>query len=173
VTLGTFQSYRSLNFFHIVMDAFRQEPYQVVMSVGQAADLAEFKDAPANFKIERFVPHARILPRASAVVHHGGFGIAQDTIYHGLPSVVVPVGQDLYENARRRTEAGVALRIPYSKLHSQRLREAMLTILHDEQIKKETKHLQKKFLKMNAGKTGADLLEKFADSQRPVYRPAN
>ena len=169
VTLGTFHSYRSLNFFKIVIEALKNEPYRVVMSVGYAVDMEQFKDAPPHFRIERFVPHAKILPHASAVVHHGGFSVSHDTISHGLPSVVTPIDQDLFENARRCVEAGVSLKITYARLNPQRLRKAVRKILQDEQITHNAKSLQRKFLSMNAGARGAGLLEKLAEGKKPVY----
>ncbi|MCX5896560.1 MAG: glycosyltransferase, partial [Proteobacteria bacterium] len=171
VTLGTFQVFRSLNFFQVVMDALQDEPYQVVMRVGPAADIdALRKMAPAGFRIERFVPHERILPRVAAVIHHGGQGIAQDCIYNGIPAVVIPISQDLPEVARRCEVAGVALRIPYSRLTPKRLRTCLRTVLNDTAIQRNTKWLQQIFLNTNAGHTGADLLEQLAAQKRPIYR---
>ncbi len=170
-TLGTVQSYRSLNFFQIVIQALQNEPYQVVMSVGPVVDITALrKTAPTHFRIERFVPHAKILPRTTAVIHHGGYGIAQDCIYNGLPSVVIPIAGDLYENARRCTEAGISLRIHYAKMTPERLRDTVRVLLQDETIKSNTKNLQKVFLNTNAGLTGADLLERFAAEKKPLYR---
>jgi MGT family glycosyltransferase len=169
ITMGTFQAYRSTNFFDLAIEAFREEPYHIVLCISNAVDINDFKDPPSNFRIEQFVPNAKMLPRASAVVHHGGFGIAQDTIYNGLPAVVIPVAQDLYENARRCTEAGVAVKLKFSKLTPERLRNAVRRILEDDEIISNTKKLQEKFLSTDAGRTGADLLEKLAETKRPVY----
>lgn len=170
VTLGTFQIFRSTNFFEVVIDAFRDAPYRIVIGAGHAADLPTLQNLPAHFRVERFVPHAQILPRVAAVVHHGGFGIAQDAIYHGLPSVVVPIGQDLYENARRCTEAGVALSIGFQRLTPERLRNALERILTDETFRTDTERLRAEFISKDAAATGADLLEELAADKGPIYR---
>lgn len=170
VTLGTVQIFRSLDFFNTVIKALKDEPYQVVMGIGHGVDLSEFSHAPCNFRIEQFVPHAKILSQASAVIHHGGLGIAQDSIYHGLPSVVVPISQDHYESARRCSAAGVSITIPYSRLNPERLRITVRKVLSDKTIQESTKNLQAVFLNTNAGSTGATLLEKLAETKAPVYR---
>ncbi len=170
VTIGTVQGLRLLEFFDKIIDALKDEPYYVVMSVGQTADLSRFSSAPGHFRFERFVPHSRILPRITAVIHHGGQGISQDSICHGLPSVVIPISQDLYEVARRCTSAGVSVRIPYPKLTPECLRSALTQILTEPEIKDNTKKLQSVFLKTNAGVTGAELLEKLFETKSPVYR---
>ena len=143
------------------------------MSVGPSVDMKEFKNLPGNFRVERFVPHDRMLPRATAIIHHGGQNIAQDCIYHGLPSVVVPISQDLFEVARRCASAGVSVQIPYKKLNAGRLQTAVRKVLHDSSIRENVDRLQKVFRKTDAGKTGATLLETLAHTKAPVYRTAN
>jgi MGT family glycosyltransferase len=169
-SLGTVHVFRSLDFYRIVIEALRKEPYQVVMSVGSGIDLSEFRGLPDNFRVERFVPHAKLFPRTSAVIHHGGLGIAHDCICNRIPQVVVPIAQDSGEWARRCTAAGIALKIPYPRLNPERLRVAVNKILTDKTIQENIKNLQKVFLSKDAGRTGATLLEKLAETKAPVYR---
>lgn len=170
VTLGTVQVYRSLGFFKTVINALKDSGYQVVMSVGPVLDTKELEPLPPGFRVERFVPHARILPRCAAVIHHGGQGIAQDCIYHGLPSIVVPISQDLYEIATRCVSAGVSLKIPYPRLTPQRLRSAVRTVLSDTTMHAAVRTLQAVFRATDAGATGAALLEQLANTRQPVFR---
>ncbi len=169
-TLGTVQIFRSLSYFTVVRDALKNEPYQVVMAVGRNIDTAALGSVPDNLRVEQFVPHARILPRAAAVIHHGGQGIAQDTIRHGLPSVVVPVTQDLYETASRCVAAGVSVRVPYRRLTADRLRAALTTALTDRTILENAQRLQAVYRNTDAGSAGATLLETLARTQARVIR---
>ncbi|MCX8042959.1 MAG: glycosyltransferase [Desulfobacterota bacterium] len=169
-TLGTVQVFRSVRFFKTVISALRHEGYCVVMSIGPVLDPKELEPLPYGFRVERFVPHALILPRCTAVIHHGGQGIAQDCIYNGLPSVVVPISHDLYEIAARCEHAGVSLKIPYPRLTPERLRTCVKTILADQAIHAATRSLQATFRATNAGETGASLLEQLAATKKPVYR---
>ena len=57
---------------------------------------------PTNVRVERFVPQADLLARASAVVSHGGAGTVLGAAAHGLPQVVVPLFADQWENGCRR-----------------------------------------------------------------------
>ncbi len=169
-SLGTVHVFRSLEFYRIVAEAFRKEPYRVVMSVGSSIDLSEFDSLPDNFRVERFVPHAKLFPRADAVIHHGGLGIAHDCICNRIPQVVVPIAQDSGEWARRCTAAGIAVKIPYPRLNPERLRAAVNKILTNETIQEKIKALQAVFLSKDAGLAGADLLEKLSRTKAPVYR---
>ncbi|MGR3178352.1 MAG: glycosyltransferase, partial [Candidatus Anammoxibacter sp.] len=170
VTLGTVQSLAHLDFYKSVIDAFKSEPYQVIMSIGQALSMSEFDYIPDNFRLEPYIPHSKILPKATAVIHHGGQGIVQDSVFHGLPSLVVPISNDQYEMARRCLVAGVSVRIPYPKINPKRLRIAMRKVLNDTEILENTKKLQAIFRNTNSGATGATLIEKLAETKAPVYR---
>lgn len=171
VTLGTLHTYRSHRFYKMVIDAFRDDRLQIVVSVGNAMDMSEFSGAPPNFRFERFVPHSKILPRAAVVVHHGGQGVAQDSILYGVPSVVVPIALDLHEMARRCSVAGVSIRIPFSRVNSKRLRAAVRQILEGGEIRRNTKRLQTIFRSTNAAATGAGLIEQLAGTGMAVINP--
>ena len=80
---------------------------------------------PPNTRVERFIPHDAILDRAAAVVCHGGMGITQRALAHGVPVVVVPFGRDQLEVARRVEHAGAGTRLPPKKLSSARLTTAV------------------------------------------------
>jgi UDP:flavonoid glycosyltransferase YjiC (YdhE family) len=56
------------------------------------------------------IPHAAILPRCAAVVHHGGAGTTQAAARAGLPSVVVPHLLDQHFWAEALRARGVAPR---------------------------------------------------------------
>ena len=55
-----------------------------------------------------FVPHSRLLPRAAALVHHGGIGTAFQALAAGIPQLIAPVFLDQPDNGRRFTRLGVA-----------------------------------------------------------------
>ncbi|HEX5591956.1 MAG TPA: nucleotide disphospho-sugar-binding domain-containing protein [Solirubrobacterales bacterium] len=62
--------------------------------------------------VERLLPHRPLLERASVVVCHGGMGITQKALAHGVPVCVVPWARDQLDVAARveEAEAGVKLR---------------------------------------------------------------
>lgn len=97
-----------------------------VVGTSAAQDPADF-DIPANARVERFVPHDPIVQRAVVVVCHGGMGITQRALLHGVPPVVVPFGRDQLEVARRVEHAGAGVRLSPKKLTPERLRAAVET----------------------------------------------
>jgi rhamnosyltransferase subunit B len=55
-----------------------------------------------------YLPLSRILPRASALAHHGGIGSAAAALSAGVPQLIVPFAHDQPDNAARLCRLGVA-----------------------------------------------------------------
>lgn len=63
---------------------------------------------PEGFLWTDYAPFSHVLPRAAAIVHHGGIGTGAHALAAGVPQVVVPIGHDHFDNARRLERLGVA-----------------------------------------------------------------
>ena len=98
--------------------------YFVVATTG-AHDPADFDVSADGAVLERFLSHSSVLPRATAVVCHGGMGITQRALAAGVPVVVVPFGRDQLEVARRVEHAGVGVRLPRKRLRPEALAAAV------------------------------------------------
>ena len=101
------------------LDALADEPVTVVATV-PAGDLSRFR-VPANAHVVRFLPHGLVLDRAVCAVTHGGMGVTQKALAHGVPVCVVPFGRDQLEVARRVEVADAGTRLPARRLRADRL----------------------------------------------------
>lgn len=113
------------------LHALRDEDVFVVATL-PTGDPDRF-DVPANARLERFVPHSQLLPRATCAITHGGMGATQKALAAGVPVCVVPFGRDQHEVARRVEVARAGTRLPVKRLTPERLREAvrMTTVLRE------------------------------------------
>lgn len=105
------------------LEALADEDVFVVATTA-GIDPAQFHP-PANARVERFVAHGHLLPRAACVVCHGGMGITQKALGAGVPVCVVPFGRDQLEVARHVEVAGAGVRLPLRRLTASRLRAAV------------------------------------------------
>mgnify|MGYP001818329728 CR=1 FL=1 len=88
-----------------------EQGYYVVATTA-AYDPDEFGGSKnSDYRVERFVPHGPIIDRADVVICHGGMGITQRALAHGVPVVVVPFGRDQLDVARRVEFAGAGVRL--------------------------------------------------------------
>jgi len=107
----------------VALEALADEDVFVVATTA-AVDPAAFT-APANARIERYLPHASLIQRAACVVCHGGMGVTQKALAAGVPVCAVPFGRDQFEVARRVQFAHAGSRLPASRLTGKRLLRAV------------------------------------------------
>jgi sterol 3beta-glucosyltransferase len=99
---------------------------------------------PDDIFILESAPHAWLFPRMKAVVHHGGAGTTAAGLRAGIPSIVIPHGNDTPAWGRRVYELGVGPKpIPRKKLNVERLSDAINESLSDE-IPSKARDLGKK-----------------------------
>ncbi len=64
-------------------------------------------DLPPGVRHFSYVPFSELLPRASALVHHGGIGTMSQALAAGIPQLIRPLGHDQFDNADRIRRLGV------------------------------------------------------------------
>ena len=82
-------------------------------------------DIPANARVEQFLPHSAVLPRAAVAITHGGMGVTQKVLAAGVPVVIVPWGRDQLEVGRRAQATGAAVLLAKRSLSPDNLRAAV------------------------------------------------
>jgi UDP:flavonoid glycosyltransferase YjiC (YdhE family) len=127
VTLGT--AFANVDIFRVALAGLAAEPVEVLVTVGADQDPAALAPVPANARVERFIPQADLLPRCSAVVHHGGSGTMFGSLAHGLPQVVVPQGADNFINGALIARAGAGLTVGPGEVAPESLRVAVRSVL--------------------------------------------
>jgi UDP:flavonoid glycosyltransferase YjiC (YdhE family) len=75
--------------------------------------------------VERFLPHSELLPLAAVTICHGGMGVTQKSLAHGIPVCIVPWGRDQLDVAVHAEEAGAGVILPRKRLSPARLAEAV------------------------------------------------
>ena len=65
-------------------------------------------DLPPYVLAHGWFPFSRLLPRAAAVVHHGGIGTTSLALKAAVPQLIMPMAFDQHDNARRLERLGVA-----------------------------------------------------------------
>ncbi|MFM9901896.1 MAG: glycosyltransferase [Polaromonas sp.] len=65
-------------------------------------------DLPATVHHSAYAPFGLLLPRAAALVHHGGIGNTAQALRAGLAQLITPMAFDQFDNAMRLERLGVA-----------------------------------------------------------------
>jgi hypothetical protein len=111
VTFGTVLGHMSIaaEVYRTALQAVGDLDVRVLLTVGRIFEPSHLGPIPANVRVEAWVDQADVLPRADAVVCHGGSGTAFGAVAAGVPVVVVPLFADQFENGRRIAAAGAGL----------------------------------------------------------------
>ncbi len=85
-------------------------PVEATITVGPAVDPGIIDPAP-NLAIQRYVPHASLLPNCALVVTHAGMGTVMASLAHRVPLLCMPMGREQQDNAERvaACSAGIVL----------------------------------------------------------------
>jgi UDP:flavonoid glycosyltransferase YjiC (YdhE family) len=86
---------------------------------------------PPTIRAFDYLPYSLVFPHAAAVVHQAGIGTLSQALRAGRPQLLVPVGFDQPDNARRATGLGVGRSVPFERITTDRLARELGALLDD------------------------------------------
>ncbi|MQA05183.1 MAG: glycosyltransferase [Streptosporangiales bacterium] len=129
ITFGSMASWDPTRLARVASEALARSGRRGVLVGG--FDRAELDDDRICYVPE--IPYHWLLPRAAAVVHHGGAGTTAATLRAGVPSVIVPFFGDQPFWARRVVELGAGTK-PIRGLSAAKLTAAIRQATSDPGI---------------------------------------
>jgi rhamnosyltransferase subunit B len=87
-----------------------------------------------------FVPLSTLLPRAAAVVHHGGMGTLGQALAAGVPQVTVPVILDQFDNSRRLLRLGVSANLRSAAYRPGHVARGLRGLLESPEVRDRCRH---------------------------------
>jgi UDP:flavonoid glycosyltransferase YjiC (YdhE family) len=91
------------------IDALAELPVRGLVTIGDRRDPAELGPLPRSVRVERWVAQSEVMPRAAAMVTHGGSGSTLTALAAGVPQAFVPLFVDGPANAERVAAAGAGI----------------------------------------------------------------
>ena len=147
----------------VILRGWAELGLQEIDSEPDAEELRAFCDSRVLF-VET-APHARLFPRCSVIVHHGGAGTTYAAARSGVPSVIVPILLDQFVHARLMNEKGIGLGLHgMSSTSPDELSQAILTCLQSTHIREKAASLGRDLANENgATKFVGEVRRFFAD----------
>jgi sterol 3beta-glucosyltransferase len=113
----------------LVIEALKQSGQRGVLATGWNA-LTKINSLPDTIYMIDSAPHSWLFPRMAAVAHHGGAGTTAAGFRAGVPSIILPYGNDQFAWGLRALELGVGPRpIPQKRLTAEALSGAITAAL--------------------------------------------
>lgn len=157
ISLGTVIK-GAVSFFQSCLEAFRDENMDVIISVGEKFDCRRLKNIPSNIHIYNSVPQLEVLKMADVFVTHGGMNSVSEALVYGTPMVVIPFSADQPVNARCIEKLGVGKRLEYSDANQKNIKEIVLSVLWDTDIKDNIAKIQKMIRQAPGNQGGAEAI---------------
>ncbi len=93
----------------LVIEALKQSGQRGVLATGWNA-MTKISNLPDTIFMIESAPHSWLFPQMAAVVHHGGAGTTAAGFRAGVPSIILPYGNDQFAWGLRAYELGVGPR---------------------------------------------------------------
>jgi UDP:flavonoid glycosyltransferase YjiC (YdhE family) len=116
---------------------------------------------PSHVRLTDWIDYASVLPKAAAIIHHGGMGTTQAAARAATPQLVLPALSDqiLHAEAVVRHGAGVAVT---QRLHADDVASQLERILTSREIRAGAQRLRDEFARHGGVTRAAALLESVA-----------
>lgn len=95
----------------------------------------------SNVLIRSYVPLSKLLPRARALVHHGGIGTVSQALSAGIPQLITPFAHDQFDNAARveRLGCGITMKDGISR---ENLGRSLRVLLENQSIREQCRSVR-------------------------------
>lgn len=115
VSLGTVFSMEYPDIFDKILAGLRDQPVNLIMTLGGSDDPARFGPQPRHIRILRFIPQDELrllLPHVDLCINHAGHGSVMEALLRGIPLVLLPLMADAPMNTQMCLVNGVAPELP-------------------------------------------------------------
>jgi len=168
VTLGTiFNQDRTV--FESIIAGLREEPVNVILTVGHDNDPAEMALAAPNLHVERYIPLSLLLPHLDAVITQGGTSLLP-VLGAGLPLLVLPQGADQFHHAEACVASGAGRCLLPGEVTPGSVRREVSALLSDPGLRIAARRVQRELDLMAPPTEVVLLLECLAQDRQPLER---
>ena len=126
-TLGSSAVWVARDFFQESIQAAKRLGRRAVLLIGDERNLPHA--LPEGIIALDYVPYQSLLPKACAVVHHGGVGTTSQGLLAGVPTLIVPFAFDQADNAEHARKVGTSRTIYRNKYFATRVASELDTLL--------------------------------------------
>ena len=108
---------------------------------------------------EQFVPQTAIVPHCDVMITHGGNNTVGEAFSFGVPTIVLPLFWDQYDNAQRIDECGFGVRLSTYEFSDEELHAAIERLSADEGLTQRLDPISKRLQASPGRVRAADHIE--------------
>ncbi len=100
---------------------------------------------PPGIRHFPYIPFSEILPRAAALVYHGGIGTCAQALQAGIPHLIQPMAHDQHDNLSRVREMGVGSGLLPRHFKAREISHQLELLLNDPSVQKSAAAIATRF----------------------------
>ena len=153
ISMGTVNN-DLLPLYRACVGAFRDGKHQVILSAGEQVDLAALGELPENVAVYPRVDQIAVLEKADVFVSHCGMNSASESLYFGVPLVLLPQTAEQGGVAERVFQLGAGIR-PAAQ-DASGIRAAVERVLMDRNYRESAERIRDGFRRCGGARAAAD-----------------
>lgn len=134
--------------------AFAKTDYQVILSVGSLVSMEEFGKLPENISVFPSVDQIAVLQKADVFISHCGMNSVNESLYFGVPLVMLPQTSEQGGVAERVSQLGAGMKL--EKTDAESITNAVNNVLDDSSYKENAATIAAGFKRCFGAKGAAD-----------------
>jgi len=163
ISLGTLRN-DDPEFYRACFSAFKPVKWQAVMSVGESVDLNSLGRTPANFLVARSVRQTAVLPQVDVFITHGGLNSVMESLYFGVPMVVIPSINEQRSTADRVKTLGCGTLLERTAVTSDSLRQNAHALLENPATKPRLVRMQQQIRAAGGYRRAAEAIVRYTQA---------
>jgi MGT family glycosyltransferase len=141
MSLGS-QLYYHPDVFSKVIEAVRELPVQLVLSVGELVDTDLLLRTDPRVIAVRYAPQLAVLERASAFINHGGANSVMESLACGVPMLLSPFCNDQFHSAHFVERAGAGINLDLQTASVEAIADALVALLRPGPLRERSAQIQ-------------------------------
>lgn len=163
-TLGSSAVWVARDFYEESIRAAKRLGRRAVLLIGDERNLPRV--LPEGIIALDYVPYEALLPRACAVVHHGGVGTTSHALRAGVPTLIVPFAFDQSDNAEHAHKVGTSRTLYRDKYLETRVADELHELLKRPSYARRAMEVGQRLKQENGPARAADLIEQVLAGKR-------
>ena len=156
-TLGSSAIWVARDFFQESVEAAQRLGRRAVLVIGDERNLPT--SLPEGIITVEYIPYQTILPRACAVVHHGGVGTTSQGLLAGVPTLIVPFAFDQSDNAEHAYKLGTSRTLYRNNYHAPRVANELNELLTQPSYARRASEVGQQLHREDGPGRASDLIE--------------
>lgn len=166
-TLGTSAVWVARDFYRESITAAKILGRRAVLLIGDERNEPE-ESLPPEIITVNYGPFEALLPRACAMVHHGGVGTTSQALRAGVPTLIVPFAFDQPDNAAHAARLGGSRTLPRPKYRAARVARELDMLLIKRDYATKANEVGKRLRQERGAAVASDLIEQVFQGEDAV-----